>query len=102
MNAPRVLLLTVRGPGGQVDVAAREDATVAELVTAVAESLGDTVVATTVTAAGNGKTPPAGERPVAKTATLTQAGLLDGHVLTVSDDVITVDDQVVASAEGAQ
>jgi WXG100 protein secretion system (Wss), protein YukD len=107
VNVPRVLLLTVRGPEGQVDVAAREDASVAELVAAVAETLGDRFVATEGSSDGHGEPAPSapsavsGERSVPKTATLAQAGLLDGHVLTVLHDAITVDDQVFASAEGA-
>jgi WXG100 protein secretion system (Wss), protein YukD len=100
VNAPRVILLTLRGPGGQVDVAAREDASVAELVAAVAESLGDTVVPATDTL-DRQDPPPSAERAIPKTATLAQAGLLDGHVLTVSEDVVTVDDQVVATTDGS-
>jgi WXG100 protein secretion system (Wss), protein YukD len=109
VNAPRVLLLTVRGPEGQVDVAAREDASVADLVTAVSESLGDTGVAATDSLDDHPEPPPSAERSalsaertIPKTATLAQAGLLDGHVLTVSNDVVTVDDQVFASADGSR
>ncbi len=88
-------------------MAAREDSSVADLVTAVAESLGDTVVTAPDTLDGHLEPPPSAERPlpsaertIPKTATLAQAGLLDGHVLTVSNDVVTVDDQVFASADG--
>ncbi len=103
MNAPRVLLVTVRGPEGQVDVAAREDVSVAELVAAVAETLGKTVVPTTNSSDRRPEPSPSAERSVPRSATLAQAGLLDGHVLTVvSPDVVTVADPVFASTEGAR
>ena len=83
VNAPRVLLLTVRGPEGQVDVAARGSVSVSELVATVAETLGETVVVTTDSSDRRPEPSPSRERHVAKSATLAQAGLLDGHVLTV-------------------
>ena len=84
-------------------MAAREDVSVAELVAAVAETLGETVVATTNSSDRRPEPSPSRERRVAKSATLAQAGLLDGHVLTVvSPDVVTVNDPVFASEEGAQ
>lgn len=86
-----------------MDVAAREDVSVVELVATVAETLGETVVPTTNSSDRHPESSPSAERPVAKSATLAQAGLLDGQVLTVvSPDFVTVNDPGFASEEGAR
>jgi WXG100 protein secretion system (Wss), protein YukD len=83
MNAARVILVTVAGPAGQMDVGVRSDATVAELAAALGSMLG---VSLTRSVAEH-RSPPRpgsrqGQRAMLSPATsLAAAGVADGDLV---------------------
>jgi hypothetical protein len=87
VRAPRVLFVTVLGPGGQVDVAAREDVTLGHVVAAVADAIGSGPQPTPLAIWRAGRGEQAGDEHIAvnRTYTLAEAGALDGDILALEE-----------------
>jgi hypothetical protein len=80
----RVLLVTIAGPRGQVDVAVRADVPVSELAAAVAGAVGAVSEGSMVTVEpGDGRRP---TRRVPMGQTLADAGAVDGDVVLLGQE----------------
>lgn len=99
MTDTRVILVTIAGPGGYVDVGVRSDATPAEL----AECLGDVLGVTPGVSVAEHRSPPRPGGPpnrrslIRASVPLAEAGVLDGDIV-----VFTGAGQAVAGERGTR